>query len=577
MISRLILLGALLVAFVVVVLSERPIPGGYGVDGSYYVHIARHIANGDGFVTRVSLHNQGLRRLPSAATVYPLWPIVLGFGGRLLGLELAAVVLPVFFAVLALVAIYALANAVGRCFGSSADILVSIGRLDVTNGHVAAALVAANPSFVESALQPLTDPIALAFVCASLLALDRAVLAGSSVGWAFTSGAAAAGAYLARFQLAPTVIAVAVVLLVAARRGSRLSASFAVAILGISLVMTPWLVHLSATVGDLRLAMLLDFAAHRETPALPPGPMSRGDVGLASRLDDAASSVLAGFLPGSPARQSYLASFGLLALAVPFAVLVVACRRVSESRWPLAGRRALVPLAAIIAGSGALVPVHLYPILGLRHRLPFVLLLIVGVPLLSREVALETNRPEPAARAQFPWRSLFRGALLAGVGFSIVGSLTARRHDRAHLLELLSPPKPAERGAAAWLDAHAGVVAMVVPQRLASMTASTGFHWIGCRTGAGDVLRLLDHVPIDFVVVREGQRRCRWASELPARSEAAITFGSGVSSIAVYPALAVRERLAEATASGDGPERRRRRRRPQERITRPPPEPAAPG
>ena len=43
------------------------------LDGNYYYQIARHIAEGNGFRTSVSLYHQGLRTLPAPATIYPAW------------------------------------------------------------------------------------------------------------------------------------------------------------------------------------------------------------------------------------------------------------------------------------------------------------------------------------------------------------------------------------------------------------------------------------------------------------------------------------------------------------------------
>ena len=60
----------------------------YGVDASYYFQLARHIANGDGFVTTVSLYHEGWI-LPAKTNIYPLWPLVLGYAGRMIGIEIA--------------------------------------------------------------------------------------------------------------------------------------------------------------------------------------------------------------------------------------------------------------------------------------------------------------------------------------------------------------------------------------------------------------------------------------------------------------------------------------------------------
>ncbi|HEY8515808.1 MAG TPA: hypothetical protein VIS07_09885 [Candidatus Binatia bacterium] len=545
-IQRALLLALLLATFVAVVLRDRPIPGGFGVDGSYYVHVARHVADGDGLVTRVSMHNQGLRELPSPATVYPLWPLVLGLGGRLIGVELAAIALPIVLAAVALSLLYALANALARGFGPRADVLASLGPLEVTYGHVAVLLLASSRSFVDATLQPLTEPLAFTMLLASLLALERALGSTRPLGWAVACGALAAGAYLTRYQLAAAIPAVVVALALAARRERRFVASVLGALAGAALVLAPWIVHLAARVGDLNPALLVDFAAHRETPELPPGPVSLGG--------DALASIAAGFLPGAPSRVSYVARFGIAALAVPLATLVALGQRLVSGRWPLAGRSADLAVAVVLVGLGSLLPGHLSPLLNARHRLPFILLVAVALPVVGH--GLLAPQGDRAARTR--WRALVAGILLVVIALPAAGALPRSRGGRSRVLELIAPPPAHDVLAAAWLDRNAKLVAMVIPQRLAALTTSTGFHWIGCRSAPSDVRALLEHLPIEMVVVRQSQRRCRWASSLPPPRDALVELGTGPDAIAVYPAAVVRSSL---THVGDDDRRRRRDRR----------------
>lgn len=86
-------------------------------DGAYYYQVARHVRDGDGFVTSVSLYNDGFKRLPHQALFYPLWPLLLGLTGRVLDLQLAAQILPETLYFVALALLYALANHVASAFG----------------------------------------------------------------------------------------------------------------------------------------------------------------------------------------------------------------------------------------------------------------------------------------------------------------------------------------------------------------------------------------------------------------------------------------------------------------------------
>jgi hypothetical protein len=79
-----LLLLAPLVVFSCSVISWH---GPYGKDASYYFNIADNVARGNGFISNVSLYFEGLR-LPARATIYPVWPAMLGLIGRFTGIVL---------------------------------------------------------------------------------------------------------------------------------------------------------------------------------------------------------------------------------------------------------------------------------------------------------------------------------------------------------------------------------------------------------------------------------------------------------------------------------------------------------
>lgn len=561
MTRRRALLAVLLAGFAAIVTFYRQPWGAYGNDGSYYVHIARHIARGDGFVTRVSLQNQGLRAMPAPANVYPVWPFVLALAGRAIGFAAASALVTPAIALLALALLYALANVVARCFGERAEVLATLGGVEVTSGHVAVALVALNRGFIDASLQPLTEPLGLALLFASLLALARTLRGRAAIAWAAVSGAAAAAAYLTRFQLAPLVLVVPLALLFAARRERALRPAFVASAVAVVLVLVPWLVYLASLPGMFRPLMLIDFTAYRETPDLPPGKTSLGDVGLVAMVAQGAHSVLESFSPGTRMRRTtYLFAFGPLALAVPLAALVAVGRRSTRGRWPLSGQAAILPLATVAAAVGMLAPLHLSLAFEVRHRLPFVLLIVVALPLLNG--GPQRRRARSSNYILFStWAGALRALLLALVAASLVHGALRLHDDHQRLLTLVPAPEPSDRAAADWLDAHSAVVAMVVPQRLAALTEHTRFHWIGCRSDHEELLRLLDRVAIDFVVVRGRHRRCWWVRALPGGATPSATFGSGLDTLAIFPAAEIRDDLVKAIARRETvPDERRRRR-----------------
>jgi hypothetical protein len=105
----------LLVGFAAGALGRNPVAlDERQADGLFYYQIAQHVAVGEGLLTSVSLFGQGMRELPSTTTVQPLWPLLLGWIGRSVGLDRAAAGLSELLYLVSLILLYALANRIGR-------------------------------------------------------------------------------------------------------------------------------------------------------------------------------------------------------------------------------------------------------------------------------------------------------------------------------------------------------------------------------------------------------------------------------------------------------------------------------
>src|SRR4030081_94598 len=106
---RLIVLALLLAPLVTLHVLHAPRRGPFSNDPSYYLQVARHVAAGDGLMSSVSLYHEGLTPLPQPFDLYPLWPLLLGGVGKVIGVIAAANVLPQIFFVLDLYLFYLLA------------------------------------------------------------------------------------------------------------------------------------------------------------------------------------------------------------------------------------------------------------------------------------------------------------------------------------------------------------------------------------------------------------------------------------------------------------------------------------
>ena len=507
---RLAVILGLLAALAAAKLVYNPALTRNSIDAGYYFQTARHVAEGDGLVTSVSLYNQGLHPLPHPSNIYPLWPLSLGHVARIVGQKRAAHGLPEVLFLLDVALIYLLANRLARAWGDTADVLARIGRLEIDVGHAAAALLGTNHVFFRTTSVPYTEGLAFACMFGTLLAAHHAVATGR-LRWALLAGALGGATYLCRMQLLVVPAGLIAALGIAGLRDRFARRAAVAALAGAALVCLPWLLHLASFVREFSLAMFVDFSAYREAPGLEPLRQMVKTDSLGALIADRARGVWVAFRPFGP--HSYLRSLGPSIYLLPLALFPL-LRRPKAVRAALELRHAPV-LAALLAGLGAMASVHVMHmrldkpwLFGWRHGLPVVLLVILALAYLRAR----------GGRALSLVAALLVAGSLATQTWKLASEVRRRRPGN---------PNAAERALSRWLNAHSPHPTVVTtnPQWL-SVHSRAGFHWTHCTEPAEQTRRLLE-IGADYVVVLPGQRNCRFVRGLLPSLDVIATFGDG--------------------------------------------------
>ena len=114
------------------------------------------VAAGDGLLTNISLYHQGLSPLPHLAPIYPLWPLLLGGVGAVVGLHTAAVWLPVLFYLASLLVLYRLTVVIASRFGDP-TLVRWRGQPILDAGHILVMLFGMNPIYFRFTSLPFTE------------------------------------------------------------------------------------------------------------------------------------------------------------------------------------------------------------------------------------------------------------------------------------------------------------------------------------------------------------------------------------------------------------------------------------
>jgi hypothetical protein len=460
---RLIILALLLAPLVTLHALHAPRRGPFSNDPSYYLQVARHVATGDGLMSSVSLYHEGLTPLPQPYDLYPLWPLLLGAVGKIIGLLVAANVLPQLFFVFDLYLFYLLANRVAgdagvfRYRGESVDV-----------GHLVVLLIAVNFIFFEATTIPYTEGLAFALGIGSFLLLESnpassGLLAGLSV--------------LTRYQMLVIPVATVFVLLVwwgaarggddGHRRGRRRSTeTLATYALAVVVVVGGWLLY-----------------AHFHRPHradIPPFELWVHPGSLGARVAQVLKGLSVAFNPAND--QSYFHSFGPIVL---IALAVVWMRSRDVMTWSVF-MTGVVSTILLSTFEGNFAPRWLF---GSRHSLPFVFIvipaLVIGVINAPRVVRIAAVLLAAGSIVHGGMATL-RNPIPDGSG------LSASENQMVHWLAVRQP--------------HATILA--TNAQVLSVYAPNNFHWTGCAIDPAKTRLMLQRLPIDYVVVYDYERSC---------------------------------------------------------------------
>ncbi len=134
-------------------------------DGSYYLDLAQNIRDGLGVLTDVSLYHQGMSYFPHPTPVYPIWPLCLGYLGRVFPLAPLAHGLPALLYLCTLLLAFSFVRSVWPVT------IVSWKGWTFHAGHLMAAWLGLHFPFFMFTCQPYTEGLTYA---ALFLALFRA-------------------------------------------------------------------------------------------------------------------------------------------------------------------------------------------------------------------------------------------------------------------------------------------------------------------------------------------------------------------------------------------------------------------
>lgn len=482
-----------------------------GLDGAYYAQIARHVAQGQGLVTSMSLYHMGLDPLPQPTTTYPLLPWVMGEVGRATGWVSAVQAVPEFFYLVSVVLLFELVRAwLRRSPRVSPAWHVPIATL-VT------AWFGLNPVYHWASSRPYTESLGFALTFGALFAYTGACDAsfGSNrrraLAFAFV-GVLAGLAYATRYQLLVLLAGLLASRAMSAdrQRWRDLAALGAGASLPIA-----WVAWRLFSRPHPNAYALLDFASYRQLPSLPRFEYALKFPSVWSFAADKFLGLGEAFDPLS--EWSYVRQFGAAAWLVPVALAVLAIdvlrHRQPLRSWTAPEHAALV--ASVCTGVLALVPVHLIHALhwytwtfAWRQGLP---LCLVIIPALLVLLARLTRWP----------RALLLGA------FALGSVPAAREAIAAPNSEVPLAWLETRRQVGAYLEqtAHGTGTLGIEPQPVAAYSDAP-LHWLACWSTPAVTDALVRNLPITRVILAPEDLSCPSLAPLRTRLKLERRFGT---------------------------------------------------
>jgi hypothetical protein len=497
------LLGAIVLPIAVAKLVLSTHTDRFGPDGSYYFDVARSVRDGLGLQTWVSLYHEGFESFPHPTPIYPLWPLVLGYAGRLVSLEWVAVWLPtaLWFATLLFVARLGATLSPGPLFPGT------FPPFDA--GHLAVLALGYNPLFFHFTSRPYTEGLGwfLAFVA---VARARRFWSSPSPAGAVELGVWGGTLVLVRSQMLTFAMAWFLMLALRVACGpdrKRTSAWLVLGLVGFGASLLPYYLWIATFVHPFDPLVLVRFDRYRASDAQGHITMLRSAHSALGWLAERAEGF--GEAYAWNGRYTYRENFGLLqwapvALAVVLAADLWRRGRGALPAWTIDDPFTWFVWLWALAGYFSIHAIHKSFMFSwnfaTRHAL-------ATLPLMwGAAVVLARRSP--------------RGRQLAAL-LVVGGVLLQWRGITATLREDLDEPSTAEhwRSLCAWLvdakreDADLRV-AFPSPQELARQVPGVGLHWTDWNDTVTDFEALTDRLQVDYVIIPT--HRPRYAHRLDA-------------------------------------------------------------
>jgi DNA-binding transcriptional ArsR family regulator len=517
------------------------------IDGGYYTNIAKHVRDGDGLTTDVSLYHKAYAYFPHPTSVYPLWPLVYGFLGRFAPLAEVGRWAPTCFYFVALVGAFRWARRVWP-----EDFFARLPGFGA--GHALVLIFGLNLNFFRFTSFPYTEGLGYALLFAALFRFaslwrEPSWRAGAEMGlWLGLC-------VLARAQFIILAIACASVLgfaLVVGHQRRRHAIMALCAIAGFSLLLIPYLAWVSSFIPDAGIGTMLRFDQARPNDLLEPVEAYKPAESISAFLWDRASGIPVAF--GFHHRYAYQRTFHGFQYAIPLALpfllasAIDATRRrpVLETLRSLTEGESLNRLFIVVFALGGFVSIHLV------HKIAWAewnfakrqALTCSFMFFLCLLYLLRHKRSLPFLLGVF---LLCAGTFRAGEAIATTTS---------DLVERSKGPRVYKKKLVEWLhsvrgDAESLVVATPPgkTQRLSVYTEGIHYHWINQRTSLEELERLVDQRGVQFVVVPK-KRAVAWAmfEDEKAFKERFVRVAKSVSGMRIYEPRKYEEAVAALAA-----------------------------
>jgi hypothetical protein len=288
---------------------------GFGIDGSYYLDVARHIHNGLGLKTRVSLYHKAYTYFPHPTAIYPLWPIALGYLSKMSSLSVMAVWLPTFLYFLSLILAYIWANKIWP-----EKLFALLPNLNA--GHFLVIFLGSNTQYFVVTSRPYTEGLAFVLLLAFLLRA-RTLLEYPRVINGIEIGVWLGVLLLTRVQLIIVAIAMAGVYFLAILIKQQRINYFIMGLASFTsmiIVLIPFWVYISEFSIDSAWFNFFYFSA-KSSNFLSDLNVSIDYTGLTDFLRDRLSGFLVAFNYSN--KYSYFSNFNTIIYLIPLAFVVL--------------------------------------------------------------------------------------------------------------------------------------------------------------------------------------------------------------------------------------------------------------